>query len=111
MTEIPQVVAADTPRKPKPTKPKPKASKAQRKRWLANEKRRLRLLRRELAADPDSVLTFNQWVALNGLSARQGRRMLAEGTGPVVTKLTDKKIGISRAANRAWLESRARPPK
>ena len=89
-------------------KTKPKATRAQRKRWAAKAKVRQRKLRQSLAIDADAILTFNEWIALNRLSERQGRRILAASGGPVVTKLTDRKIGISRRANRAWLESRAR---
>ena len=94
--------------KPKP-KPRPKATKAERRRWVANAKVRHERLRREFAAtDDDAILTFGGWIALNSLSERQGRRILADSGGPVVTMITDKKIGISRGANRAWLASRSR---
>jgi hypothetical protein len=61
-----------------------------------------------LATDDDAVLTFKEWCALNGFGERTGRRILAAPGRPTVTQLTDKRIGISRRANRAWLESRAR---
>jgi hypothetical protein len=66
------------------------------------------LRERLLATDDDAVLTFKEWCALNGFGERTGRRILAAAGGPTVTQLTDKRIGISRRANRAWLESRAR---
>jgi hypothetical protein len=65
-------------------------------------------LRARLATDEDAVLTFKEWCALNGIGERTGRRILAEPGGPVITQLSDKRIGISRRNNRRWQESRAR---
>jgi hypothetical protein len=56
----------------------------------------------------DQVLSFAQWCALNALSERTGRRVLASGQGPVVTKLSVARVGITVAANRAWQHSRQR---
>jgi|SRR6516164_10370458 hypothetical protein len=93
--------------KPKP-KPRPKPTKEDRRRWVANAKVRHEQLRQRFATDDDAILTFGEWIALNSLSERQGRRILADSGGPVVTMITDTKIGISRGANRAWLASRSR---
>jgi hypothetical protein len=54
------------------------------------------------------VLTFLQWCSLNNLSERTGRRILAGGSGPVITDLSAQRIGITVRANRAWQDSRAR---
>jgi predicted DNA-binding transcriptional regulator AlpA len=56
----------------------------------------------------DRILSFRQWCELNGISEKTGRRLLSRGDGPVVTKLTSRKIGIAVRHNRAWQESRAR---
>ena len=56
----------------------------------------------------DQVLTFVEWCSLNRIGERTGRRLLATGKGPVVTQLTEKRIGITIRANRAWQKSRAR---
>jgi hypothetical protein len=53
------------------------------------------------------VLTFAQWCALNGISAATGRRILASGLGPIVTRLSARRIGITVGNNAAWQESRA----
>jgi hypothetical protein len=58
--------------------------------------------------DDDKVLTFAQWCALNGIGKRTGRRILTSGCGPVVTQLSERRIGITVGNNRRWLESRAR---
>lgn len=59
-------------------------------------------------ADDDEVLNFKAWCSLNAISTKTGRRILAGATPPVVTRLTDKKIGITRGNNRRWQASRAR---
>jgi len=56
----------------------------------------------------DQVLTFAQWHALNGISARTARRILNSGRGPTVTQLSAKRIGITVAAHRRWLADRER---
>jgi hypothetical protein len=58
--------------------------------------------------EDDRCLSFRQWCELNGIGLRTGRRILANGTGPTVTMLTDKRIGIRVIDNRRWQESRAR---
>ena len=58
--------------------------------------------------DLDQVLTFRQWCALNTLSIRTGRRILASGAGPVITKLSSHRVGITRRNNRSWQASRQR---
>jgi hypothetical protein len=56
----------------------------------------------------DEVLTFREWCRLNRVSERTGRRMIADGSGPIVTKLSARRIGITRGNNRLWQQSRAR---
>jgi hypothetical protein len=53
------------------------------------------------------ILSFRQWCALNGFSERTGRRILSGPNPPIVTRLTDTRIGISVGNNRRWQESRA----
>jgi hypothetical protein len=52
------------------------------------------------------VLTFAEWCQLNRVGERTGRRILKSGNGPIVTKLSDKRIGITVGNNRLWQESR-----
>jgi hypothetical protein len=54
------------------------------------------------------VLSFRQWCALNGFSERTGRRLLKSGQGPIITGLSEKRIGVTVGNNRRWQESRAR---
>ena len=58
--------------------------------------------------DDDKVLTFAEWCGLNGIGKRTGRRILTSGRGPVVTQLSERRIGITVGNNRRWQESRAR---
>ena len=83
-------------------------TKQQREERLATGRAERRQLRQRLAEDDDAVLTFKEWCALNSISERQGRRILTSGSGPSVTKLTDKRVGISRRANREWQQTRSR---
>lgn len=59
-------------------------------------------------AHPNQVLTFREWCALNNISERTGRRILASGTGPVITQLSVHRVGITVGNNAAWQASRAR---
>jgi hypothetical protein len=61
-----------------------------------------------VAFSDDQVLTFPQWCRLNAVSPRTGRRILASGDGPTVTRLSAQRIGITVGNNRRWQESRAR---
>jgi hypothetical protein len=61
-----------------------------------------------LLNDADEILTFKQWIALNKLSDRTGRRILKAPGGPTVTLLSRRRFGISRRANRDWQASRER---
>jgi len=52
------------------------------------------------------ILSFADWCRLNGISLATGRRILKSGKGPTVIRLSDRRIGISVAANAAWQEAR-----
>jgi hypothetical protein len=54
------------------------------------------------------VLRFREWCALVGISPRTGRRIIASGCGPAVTRLSAKRMGISIASHKAWLADRTR---
>jgi hypothetical protein len=84
--------------------PKERARRARIRQRAESHRKKQKALRVQLATDEDAILTFLEWCALNGLSERQGRRVLARGGGPVITQLSPKRIGISRRHNREWLE-------
>ena len=56
----------------------------------------------------NQVLTFHEWVRLNRISERTGRRILKSGDGPTVVQLSAKRIGITVGANREWQAARER---
>jgi hypothetical protein len=60
--------------------------------------------------DDDAVLTFPEWCELNGFSSRTGRRILAgpPAERPIITWLSARRMGVTRANNRRWQESRGR---
>src|SRR5262245_60510526 len=60
------------------------------------------------ALHPDQILTIDQWCCLNSISVRTGRRILASGAGPVVTRLSRQRVGILVKNNAQWQAARAR---
>jgi len=58
----------------------------------------------------DQVLSFHEWCALNRISERTGRRILASPGGPQTVQLSPRRVGVTVRANRAWQQSRERPP-
>jgi hypothetical protein len=92
--------------------------RSQRARRKSQKRQRRKARRPALAARPFSlagfenddnrVLSFRQWCILNGISTRTGRRLLASGNGPIVTQLSEKRIGVTVGNNRRWQEARAR---
>jgi hypothetical protein len=78
-----------------------------RRRQLHTENQRLQKLRDRIDED-HRVLTFAEWCGMNGFSVSTGRRILNGGTGPTVIQLSERRIGTTLQANRAWQEARAR---
>jgi hypothetical protein len=91
----------------KPTKPK-EETKKQREARLKKARAAQKQLRQRLAEDDDAVLTLVEWAALNGISLRVARSIIASDKGPVITRLSARRLGVSRKAHREWLETRAR---
>ena len=58
--------------------------------------------------DDDKVLTFAEWCKLNRIGQRTGRRIIKAPGGPVVTQLSERRIGITVGNNRRWQAARAR---
>ena len=58
--------------------------------------------------DDDKVLTFAEWCKLNRIGQRTGRRIIKSPGGPVVTQLSERRIGITVGNNRRWQAARAR---
>jgi len=51
------------------------------------------------------ILTLAHWCALCGFSLATGRRILKSGQGPKITRLSTRRVGISIAAHREWMDS------
>ena len=58
--------------------------------------------------DDDEILSFADWCKCNGISIRTGRKLRNAGNGPVVTAISDRRLGVTRRNNRLWQRSRAR---
>ena len=84
------------------------ARRISRKQKSSEREAERRRVQRQLSFDVDRVLTFNEWCVLNGISKRTGRRILTSGCGPVVTQLSERRIGITVGNNRRWQEARSR---
>ena len=56
---------------------------------------------------PSQILSLSEWCALNGFSVRTGRRLRSSGDGPVVTRLSPNRIGVTVENNARWQRSRA----
>jgi predicted DNA-binding transcriptional regulator AlpA len=55
----------------------------------------------------DRVITFAAWCEACGFSPATGRRLIAAGDGPVITRLSDRRIGIRGRDHVEWLNRRA----
>jgi hypothetical protein len=56
------------------------------------------------------VLSFLEWCFLNSISPATGRRLIKAGEGPMLTRLSPRRIGITVAANAAWQAARSTDP-
>jgi hypothetical protein len=84
--------------------------KSKLEREQAKKKRRAQA-ERDRAAIPNNdfcVLTFAQWCNVNGFSLATGRRIINAGNGPLLTQLSERRIGVTVANNRTWQASRVR---
>ena len=66
---------------------------------------RHRQLLHDLESHPNRILNLAQWALLNGISIATARRILKSGHGPAITKLSDRRIGISLGADAAWKQA------
>ena len=71
-------------------------------------KRKQRLDALPTTLNDNMVLLFGEWCALNGISVRNGRRIFTSSDGPVLTRLSAKRFGVTVRHNREWQASRER---
>ena len=55
----------------------------------------------------DRVLTLSEFAKIAGISLVTLRRMIAAHSGPIVTKLSERRLGIRVRHAREWLDARA----
>ena len=75
---------------------------------LREAERQRRQQERDRAVDDQRVLTIAQWCEVNGFSLDTGRRLIKAGKGPVITQISDRRIGVTVGNNRHWQQSRER---
>jgi hypothetical protein len=92
----------------RPPVAKPKETKAQRTARLKKARVARKELRRHLSQDPDAVLSLAEWAAINGISVRVARGILAGENPPTVTRLSARRLGIRRKHHLEWLEARSK---
>jgi predicted DNA-binding transcriptional regulator AlpA len=54
----------------------------------------------------DKVHRWPDWCALVGIHPATGWRLVKAGKGPIITKLTAKRIGVRHRNHLAWLAAR-----
>jgi hypothetical protein len=65
------------------------------------------VLHNSLVDPDDRVLTIREWCQANRISLATGRRIIGSGKGPVVTRLSERRLGITVGNNRRWREARS----
>jgi predicted transcriptional regulator len=55
----------------------------------------------------DRVLTLSEFANIAGISLVTLRRIIAARSGPIVTKLSERRLGIRVRHAREWLDARA----
>jgi hypothetical protein len=55
----------------------------------------------------DQVLTLSEFARIARISVVTLRRRIAAADGPIVTRLSERRIGIRVRHGRAWLDARA----
>jgi hypothetical protein len=56
--------------------------------------------------DLDRVTPLDAWFRRVGLPARSGHRLIANGEGPTITRLSERRPGVRERDHLAWLEAR-----
>lgn len=63
---------------------------------------------RDRAIDDQRVMTKHQCAEVNGISIWTLERQIKAGKGPVLTRISDRRIGVTVGNNRRWQQSRER---
>jgi hypothetical protein len=64
------------------------------------------------ASIPDDcvVMTLVQCAQAANISVWTLRRRIADGTGPIMTKMSERRFGVTLRHHREWLDRQALPP-
>lgn len=60
-----------------------------------------------LGAADDQVMPLRQFAALAGISIATLRRRIAAGDGPIITRLSQRRLGVRLRHGRQWLDARS----
>ena len=62
-----------------------------------------------MSSDNDyEIIRWGDWCASKKISLSTGHRMRRDGTGPRITRLNERAIGVTRKHDREWTEARAK---
>jgi hypothetical protein len=61
----------------------------------------------DIETDLDKVTPWRAWLKRVGLSEGTGDRMLRSNTGPIITRLSARRIGVRERHHIAWLDAKA----
>jgi len=87
----------------------PRAKRSYNRKQAQRTRRRTARIREQSVLHAvDRVLTIKMWALANSLSFSTARRIIAEGNGPKVVRLSERRIGIRESDNRAWQDARVR---
>jgi hypothetical protein len=63
---------------------------------------------RDRVLDNQRVMTKRQCAEVNGISIWTLERLIKAGKGPVITEISDRRVGVTIGNNRRWQQSRER---
>ena len=55
----------------------------------------------------DRIITIKEWCAAAGFSHSTGKKLLRDGDGPIITRLSPRRIGIRVRDYLAWADARS----
>jgi predicted DNA-binding transcriptional regulator AlpA len=61
-----------------------------------------------LVATEDQILTLREFATTARISISTVRRRIADGTGPKIIRLSDRRVGVRLGDYRAWLDKRTK---
>ena len=61
-------------------------------------------------AEADFVISINEFSKLAGVSIATARRLIAAQDGPIVTRLSQRRLGVRMRHVREWLDARTENP-